>query len=44
MWETVAAVTLPAAAPVQDVGIFMSAVGGGSGARGVAGFSGFSVT
>ncbi len=44
VWETVAAVTLPAAAPVQDVGIFMSAVGGGSGARGVAGFSGFSVT
>lgn len=40
-WRTVAEVPVARAAATQDVGLFMSAAHGGSGARGTAGFSGF---
>ncbi|MFD7440864.1 alpha-N-acetylglucosaminidase [Streptomyces sp. NPDC059909] len=39
-WRPVATVTVPGAAAVQDAGLFMTAVHGGTGARGTAGFSG----
>ncbi|GGZ10344.1 alpha-N-acetylglucosaminidase [Streptomyces poonensis] len=43
-WRTVATVTVPgAAAGAQDVGMFMSATNGGSGARGTVGFSGWDI-
>ncbi|MET7920409.1 alpha-N-acetylglucosaminidase [Streptomyces avermitilis] len=40
-WRTVATVTVPGAADTQDVGLFMSATNGGSGARGTVEFSGW---
>ncbi|MFF3453686.1 alpha-N-acetylglucosaminidase TIM-barrel domain-containing protein [Streptomyces sp. NPDC002730] len=43
-WRTVATVSVPGSAAVQDVGLFMSATSGGSGARGTVHFSGWSVT
>lgn len=43
-WRTVATVTVPGAAQTQDVGLFMTAINGGSGARGTVKFSGWSVT
>ncbi|WP_406732295.1 alpha-N-acetylglucosaminidase TIM-barrel domain-containing protein [Streptomyces sp. NBC_01794] len=43
-WRTVATVSVPGSAAVQDVGLFMSAAGGGSGVRGTVHFSGWSVT
>lgn len=43
-WRTVATVSVPGTAAVQDTGFFMSATNGGSGARGTVGFSGWSVT
>ncbi|GAA0610113.1 alpha-N-acetylglucosaminidase [Streptomyces crystallinus] len=42
-WRTVATVTVPGTAAVQDAGLFMSAANGGSGARGTAEFSGWTV-
>ncbi|MGV9313487.1 alpha-N-acetylglucosaminidase TIM-barrel domain-containing protein [Streptomyces sp. NPDC003691] len=42
-WRTVATVTVPGAAEAQDVGFFMTAMNGGSGARGTVRFSGWSV-
>ncbi|MEU1370534.1 alpha-N-acetylglucosaminidase [Streptomyces sp. NPDC005803] len=43
-WQTLAAVTVPGAVAVQDVGFFMTAANGGSGRRGRAEFSGWSLT
>ncbi|MFI5634576.1 alpha-N-acetylglucosaminidase [Streptomyces sp. NPDC051664] len=43
-WTTVGTVTGTGAAAVQDAGFFMSAVNGGSGARGRVGFSGWSLS
>ncbi|WP_326669819.1 alpha-N-acetylglucosaminidase [Streptomyces sp. NBC_01257] len=43
-WRAMAAVTVPGAAAVQDVGFFMTAANGGSGRRGRADFSGWSLT
>ncbi|MFI1399535.1 alpha-N-acetylglucosaminidase [Streptomyces sp. NPDC020681] len=43
-WRTVATVSVPGAASVQDVGLFMTAANGGGGARGTVQFSGWSVT
>ncbi|WP_406305454.1 alpha-N-acetylglucosaminidase [Streptomyces sp. NBC_00885] len=43
-WRPVATVSVPGAADVQDVGLFMSAANGGGGARGTVHFSGWSVT
>ncbi|MGW5678004.1 alpha-N-acetylglucosaminidase [Streptomyces sp. NPDC003860] len=43
-WRTIATVSSPGAAGVQDVGVFMTAASGGSGARGTAAFSAWSVT
>lgn len=43
-WRTVATVSVPGAADVQDVGLFMSAANGGGGARSTVHFSGWSVT
>ncbi|MEV6317185.1 alpha-N-acetylglucosaminidase [Streptomyces sp. NPDC051776] len=40
-WRTVGTVTVPGAAPTQDVGLFMSAANGGNGARGTVEFSGW---
>ncbi|MFJ8232204.1 alpha-N-acetylglucosaminidase TIM-barrel domain-containing protein [Streptomyces sp. NPDC094448] len=42
-WRTVGTVTVPGAAGAQDVGFFMTAMNGGSGARGTVRFSGWSV-
>ncbi|WP_461010013.1 alpha-N-acetylglucosaminidase [Streptomyces capparidis] len=42
-WRTVATVTAPGGAARQDVGLFMSATNGGSGARGLVEFTGFAV-
>ena len=42
-WRTVATVPVPGAAGVQDVGLFMSATNGGSGARGTVEFSGWKI-
>ncbi|MFE3094819.1 alpha-N-acetylglucosaminidase TIM-barrel domain-containing protein [Streptomyces sp. NPDC059248] len=42
-WRTVATVIAPEAAFAQDVGFFMTAMNGGSGARGTVRFSGWSV-
>ncbi|WP_371652357.1 MULTISPECIES: alpha-N-acetylglucosaminidase TIM-barrel domain-containing protein [unclassified Streptomyces] len=42
-WRTVATVTVPGTAAVQDAGLFMSAANGGSGARGTAEFGGWVV-
>ncbi|MFC7309737.1 alpha-N-acetylglucosaminidase [Streptomyces monticola] len=42
-WQTVATIPVPGAAPTQDVGIFMTATHGGSGARGTVEFSGFGI-
>ncbi|MFE6972728.1 alpha-N-acetylglucosaminidase TIM-barrel domain-containing protein [Streptomyces sp. NPDC057682] len=43
-WRALGAVTVPGAADVQDVGFFMTAANGGSGRRGRADFSGWSLT
>ncbi|MFF8596810.1 alpha-N-acetylglucosaminidase [Streptomyces sp. NPDC015220] len=43
-WRTVATVSVPGAAAVQDVGLFMTATNGGNGARGTVGFSGWALT
>ncbi|NEA49139.1 alpha-N-acetylglucosaminidase [Streptomyces sp. SID10815] len=43
-WRDVATVPVPGAAPVQDVGLFMTAANGGSGAHGTAEFSGWALT
>ncbi|WP_381799268.1 alpha-N-acetylglucosaminidase [Streptomyces niveus] len=43
-WRTVATIPIPVAAPVQDVGLFMSATNGSSGLRGTVEFSGWGVT
>ncbi|MDQ0943983.1 alpha-N-acetylglucosaminidase [Streptomyces sp. V1I1] len=43
-WRTIATVSVPRAAAAQDVGLFMSAASGGSGARGTVRFSGWSIT
>ncbi|MFF3242426.1 alpha-N-acetylglucosaminidase TIM-barrel domain-containing protein [Streptomyces sp. NPDC002870] len=43
-WRTIATVSVPGTAGTQDVGLFMSAVSGGSGARGTVHFSGWSIT
>ncbi|MFI9585602.1 alpha-N-acetylglucosaminidase [Streptomyces sp. NPDC052236] len=43
-WRTVATVPVPGTAALQDVGLFMSAANGGSGARGTVHFSGWSLT
>ncbi|MFE6127507.1 alpha-N-acetylglucosaminidase [Streptomyces sp. NPDC056437] len=42
-WRTVATVSVPGAAGVQDVGLFMTAINGGGGARGTVRFSGWSL-
>ncbi|MEU3603477.1 alpha-N-acetylglucosaminidase [Streptomyces sp. NPDC006798] len=42
-WRTIATVTAPGAAYGQDVGFFMTAMNGGSGARGTVRFSGWSL-
>ncbi|MFF0448359.1 alpha-N-acetylglucosaminidase [Streptomyces sp. NPDC004609] len=42
-WRPVGTVTVPGTAAAQDVGLFMTAMNGGSGARGTAAFSGWSV-
>lgn len=42
-WRTVAVVSVPGAAAVQDVGLFMTAANGGSGATGTVHFSGWSI-
>ncbi|MQT01911.1 alpha-N-acetylglucosaminidase [Streptomyces jumonjinensis] len=43
-WRTVGTVTVPGAAAVADVGLFMSAMNGGSGARGTVCFRDWSLT
>ena len=43
-WRTVATVSVPGAAGPQDVGLFMSATNGGSGARGTVEFSGWTLS
>ena len=43
-WREVASATVPGTGARQDAGFFMTAANGGSGARGTAGFSGWSVT
>ncbi|RFU86272.1 alpha-N-acetylglucosaminidase [Streptomyces triticagri] len=43
-WRTVATVTVPGADEAQDVGLFMTATHGGSGARGTVEFSGWSLS
>jgi alpha-N-acetylglucosaminidase len=43
-WQTVATVSVPGAAATQDVGLFMTATNGGSGARGTVEFSGWALT
>ncbi|NWF27644.1 alpha-N-acetylglucosaminidase [Streptomyces sp. PKU-EA00015] len=43
MWRTVATVAVPGTAARQDAGFFMSAVNGGSGARGTVRFSAWSL-
>ncbi|MFF3325947.1 alpha-N-acetylglucosaminidase [Streptomyces sp. NPDC002889] len=43
-WRTIATVSVPGAVAGQDVGFFMSATNGGSGARGTVAFSGWSLT
>ncbi|MFE1952920.1 alpha-N-acetylglucosaminidase [Streptomyces sp. NPDC059524] len=43
-WRTVATVTVPGAAAVQDTGLFMSATNGGNGTRGTVEFSGWRLT
>ncbi|WP_329017789.1 alpha-N-acetylglucosaminidase [Streptomyces sp. NBC_00690] len=43
-WRTVATVSVAGAASSQDVGFFMTAINGGSGARGTVNFSGWEVT
>ncbi len=42
-WRTVATVSVRGAAAVQDVGLFMTAINGGSGARGTVRFSGWAL-
>jgi alpha-N-acetylglucosaminidase len=43
-WQSVATVSVPGAAAAQDVGLFMTATNGGSGARGTVEFSGWALT
>ncbi|HEX3779604.1 MAG TPA: alpha-N-acetylglucosaminidase TIM-barrel domain-containing protein [Pseudonocardiaceae bacterium] len=43
-WQTVGTATVPSAAAAQDVGVFATAANGGSGAQGLADFTGFTVT
>ncbi|MFG2292132.1 alpha-N-acetylglucosaminidase TIM-barrel domain-containing protein [Streptomyces sp. NPDC048603] len=42
-WQTVAGVSVPGAAAAQDAGLFMTAAGAGTGARGTARFSGWAL-
>jgi hypothetical protein len=43
-WTQIGTVSMESAAPIQDIGMFMSAVHGGSGTQGLATFEEFSVT
>ena len=43
-WTTVGTATPGGVAAAQDIGVFMTAANGWTGARGIAGFQGFSVT